>query len=149
MSIQFVLDTKEFDRYMKKIDADMRVKVAKEAMVAGGEVAVAQAKINVNNWGLWKMGKLANSIDVRNPTPTSIEFGSTGVIYAAIHEFGGVILPKRAKALHWVDDDGNDVFALRVVMPARPYIRPVLQEHRQDILDAIAAKVKSYLEASK
>jgi len=64
--------------------------------------------------------------------------GSRGVIYAAIHEFGGEILPKRAKFLHWVDKNGKDVFAKRVKMPMRPYLRPAFDENKEAIKAAIA-----------
>lgn len=61
----------------------------------------------------------------------------TNVVYAKIHEFGGVtrphlILPRWKKALHFVKD-GKDVFVRKVehpgsVIPARPYIRPSFEE---------------------
>lgn len=50
--------------------------------------------------------------------------GGDHVPYAAIQEFGGVIRPKRAKMLHWIDDAGNHVFANLVRIPAQPYMRP-------------------------
>jgi phage gpG-like protein len=53
----------------------------------------------------------------------------TDTIYARIHEFGGVITPKRAKMLSWIDPDtGWVIFARRVVIPARPYFRPAMQK---------------------
>jgi phage gpG-like protein len=44
-----------------------------------------------------------------------------GRIYAAIHQFGGTILPKKAKRLVFTLK-GKTVFATRVTMPARPYL---------------------------
>jgi len=56
----------------------------------------------------------------------------TPVKYAAIHQLGGtiparVILPKRAKALRWIDRSGNVRFAKKVSIgptgiPARPFL---------------------------
>jgi len=56
----------------------------------------------------------------------------TNVKYAAIHQLGGtiparVILPKRAKALRWIDGSGNVRFAKKVTVgpteiPARPFL---------------------------
>lgn len=56
----------------------------------------------------------------------------TDVKYAAIHQLGGripgrVVLPRRAKALRWIDKNGNVRFAKKVTipaftMPARPFL---------------------------
>ena len=42
----------------------------------------------------------------------------TNVIYAGIHQFGGIIRPKKAKALHF-----NGKFVSQVNMPARPFLK--------------------------
>lgn len=144
-TVEFQMDTSQFDSLLKKVDKDMRGEVAKQALAQGALIGEQQAKINLESQGLHKTGQLGNSIQVYNKTPTSVEFGSRGVIYAAIHEFGGTILPKRAKVLHWVNDAGEDVFALKSVIPARPYIRPVLKTHKKQIEDAIANSIRSYL----
>jgi phage gpG-like protein len=70
-----------------------------KALVAGGEVAVAQAKINAENQGLHDTGKLINSIGVYDITPYSVMVGSRGVVYNAAHEFGVTIYPKRKRFL--------------------------------------------------
>jgi phage gpG-like protein len=49
-----------------------------------------------------------------------VRIGS-GLIYAALHQFGGTILPKKAKRLVFTLK-GKTVFATRVTMPARPYL---------------------------
>lgn len=71
--------------------------------------------------------------------------GSYGVPYAAVHEFGHnfparMVLPRFKKALHWVGSDGKDFFSrghqigpYRV--PARPYIRPALEENKEKIFE--------------
>jgi len=56
----------------------------------------------------------------------------TSVKYAAIHQLGGriparVVLPKRAKALRWIDKSGTVRFAKKVTIgptdiPARPFL---------------------------
>lgn len=51
----------------------------------------------------------------------AVRWGS-GLIYAAIHQFGGTIVPKQAAALVWTGADGNLVFAQKVTIPARPYL---------------------------
>jgi phage gpG-like protein len=52
---------------------------------------------------------------------------SNPMIYAAIHQFGGVILPKSGKFLSWVGPDGKRIFAKKVTIPARPFF-PVLDD---------------------
>lgn len=49
-----------------------------------------------------------------------VRIGS-GLVYAAIHQFGGTIVPKKAKTLAFTLK-GKTVFATRVAMPARPYL---------------------------
>jgi phage gpG-like protein len=46
---------------------------------------------------------------------------SNPMVYAAIHQVGGVIKPKAAKRLTWVGSDGQKVFASKVTIPARPF----------------------------
>jgi phage gpG-like protein len=47
----------------------------------------------------------------------------SGLIYAAIHQVGGTIVPKQAKMLCWTDPvSGALVFAEKVTIPARPYL---------------------------
>jgi len=70
----------------------------------------------------------------------------TNVIYARIHEFGGVInrsaiFPKNAEALHFFIG-GKEIFAKRVGpaqinMPARPYALPSLRETEDIMITSI------------
>jgi phage gpG-like protein len=57
--------------------------------------------------------------------------------YARIHQFGGVIRPKNAKALHFTIG-GKSVFAQSVTIPARAY----LGVSAQNALDMEAAAAK-------
>lgn len=56
----------------------------------------------------------------------------SNVIYARIHELGGTIVAKTARALRF-QVDGEWVVARRVTIPARPYLRPALAESRSEI----------------
>lgn len=47
----------------------------------------------------------------------------TNLIYAAIHEFGGVIRPINGPFLVF-EIDGQVIRARKVTIPARPYMRP-------------------------
>lgn len=46
---------------------------------------------------------------------------------AAAQEYGAVIVPKSAKALHFFVD-GHEVFTQKVTLPARPYLRPAVED---------------------
>lgn len=95
-----------------------------------------------NNAGtstLYASGELAASIDydVGNST---VAIGSA-LIYAAIHQFGGVIKPKSASKLAFMI--GNQlVFATQVNMPARPYLGASEQD-KDDALEMVADTIKA------
>ena len=79
----------------------------------------------------WKnrTGVLEGGIDVidyAEPIADGVKgvWGVRDVVYALIHELGGVIVPKRAKALAIPQPDGGVVFAQSVTIPANPYLRP-------------------------
>lgn len=63
----------------------------------------------------------------------------TNVIYAAIHQFGGEIVPKNAKVLFF-KIGGDEVVAQRVLMPARPFLGLSLID-REEIVAIIADHV--------
>lgn len=68
---------------------------------------------------LYASGALSRSIDYA-ATNESVQVG-TGLLYARIHQEGGEIVPKDARALAF--QIGNRlVFAQRVRIPARPYV---------------------------
>lgn len=68
----------------------------------------------------------------------------TNVIYARIHEFGGVIVPKRRKFLRFAVD-GRAVFAKRVTIPKRPYIEPSIAEAAQAMVSIIGKTIEKGL----
>lgn len=72
-------------------------------------------------------------------TPSLVAVGSSK-IYAAIHQFGGEITPKSAKALAFKVGE-QDVFAQKVEIPAREYIginEDDIEEARETIQAFIA-----------
>ena len=60
-------------------------------------------------------------------------------IYAAIHQFGGVIRAKSG-ALKFAIPDGGFAVVKVVRMPARPYLG-VNDDDRRDILDVLATRI--------
>lgn len=72
---------------------------------------------------LYASGNLARSIDYI-ASPEQVIVGS-GLVYARIHQLGGVIKPKNGTALKfWWVSGGFTNFAIvkQVTMPARPYL---------------------------
>jgi len=76
-----------------------------------------------------RTGRLRSSIthEVRDVGGAVELVVGTNVVYARIHEFGGVILPKRARFLVF-EVGGKKVFARKVTIPRRPYFEPALDE---------------------
>lgn len=144
MQFKMTIVTNDIAKMLTKVSDDIVTKASEQALVAGGHVVEAHAKINLQGHGLHKTGQLGNSIQVYDPSPESVLVGSRGVIYAAVHEFGATIRPKRAKVLHWMEGDEH-VFAKQVVIPPRPYLRPAIDENKQEVLNAMAAVVGKYL----
>jgi phage gpG-like protein len=120
------------------------------ARIGGGVIQIfARMNASAGRPGLNVVtGALVNSIQVfdgeSSETRAEVEVGPT-VEYGAIHEFGGVIMPVFAKMLSWVDN-GVRIFAKMVQIPARPYMRPAVDEHQEDILNAVAIEAKNQIE---
>ncbi len=87
---------------------------------------------------LHRSGALARSIDYAVAGTRAI-IGS-GLVYARIHQEGGVIVPKSASAL--VFQVGNQVYRVKkVTMPARPYIG-LSGEDRSELVQTVAAYLR-------
>jgi phage gpG-like protein len=115
------------------------------AAKAGGRTIESYAKINVEKTFSKKATQnLAGSIKVflasSTETKAEVDVGPT-VVYGRIHELGGLIKPVFAKFLHFVID-GVHISTKLVHMPARPYLRPAVDEHMDEILDAVGYHLK-------
>lgn len=143
MSKTRVVRLPEWDRVQLKAGA------MKRAVMAGGQVIEAYAKINTTHvFSSRATQSLAGSIQTvitkERKTRTEAATGPT-VIYGRIQELGGWIKPVTAKMLHWVEE-GVDIFAKAVYIPPRPYLRPAADEHESDILKAVGASLKADIE---
>ena len=120
------------------------------AAQAGGHVIEGNAKVNAHSvFSRKSVGNLAASIQVvldkATASSAEVSVGPT-VIYGRIQELGGVIKPLYAKMLSWVDN-GVRIFANLVHIPARPYLRPAVDEHMQEIEDAVGYQLRKDIEA--
>lgn len=105
--------------------------------------------LNIRKNRIIDTGRLLNSIQFRvnqpDDTSANIEVGSYGVIYAAIHEFGGPFTPSMRRAmfasLHRRFGDKIPERNKGIVsggrLRARPYLRPGLQQSRNAIYKAL------------
>ncbi len=66
---------------------------------------------------------------------------SVNVIYAKIHEFGGVIVPINGPYLTWQTSDGKWHRATMVIIPPRPYMYPALEETKSIFTQMLTDKV--------
>ena len=124
-----------FDAVRNAVTSDQLMEIAK----AGGYVIEGHAKINASKGrpGLRMItGNLVNSINVsdgrKSKTSADCDIG-TNVIYARIHELGGIIM------------GAFGIPGLAVHMPARPYLRPAMDENEPDIKRAVFAELWRHL----
>lgn len=105
-----------------------------------------------------RSGALRNSISfmlVDSGNSQSVEIGPRGVSYAAIQERGGTVslptlLPKGARALHWITPGGQNVFAARaaahmVTIPARSYMHSSFEEKQLEITERVQSAVQGLM----
>lgn len=136
-----VVNLAEYKAQLSSMGAAAKGDALEDAVEAGARVIETYAKINVEKtFSNDSTGGLAGSITVNikgGGTKAEAEIGPTKV-YGRIQELGGVIVPIHAKLLHWVKD-GIEYFAHAVHIPARPYLRPAVDEHIPEITEAIAS----------
>jgi hypothetical protein len=89
-------------------------------------------------------GVLENALQVIPIDSRAAEAGvpADTIIYAFAHEYGVVIVPRKAKALRF-EIDGKVIFAQRVTIPARPYVRPSVKEGKRPAVKAIIKATKN------
>ena len=147
-------DVKIVFNHSDKVRKSITGETLKKAAFAGGFVIEANAKINVNNTfsskatgGAGLGGSIQTVIAKAKETYAEVSVGPT-VIYGRIHELGGIILPVHAKLLSWIGDNGEHIFAKRVQIPARPYLRPAVDEHEKEIRDAVGFQIEKQIKAA-
>lgn len=131
--------TDELERKLSKLSKAVATTIAKDAVDEGGAVIQFNAQLNARDvFSDNQRGQLRNSIRVESNTTVTGAEAEIGphVIYGRIQELGGTIRPVHAQALHWVID-GEDRFAKKVTIPARPYLRPAAEDHITQITDVM------------
>jgi HK97 gp10 family phage protein len=130
-----IVNLSEFADKLEELSQAARMTALKEAVQAGGFILEGEIKIHIEKQNLVDTGNLLNSIQQKEirvqDTTAEVEVG-TDVVYAAIHEFGGVTGRNYATTI-----------------PARPYMRPAVDEGKQRIIEAVGEVLKRNIEAVK
>lgn len=110
----------------KAVTAKMR-----SAQVTGVNQTMAACVAGAKRNHTWnnRTGVLEGAIDIAEyaaPVAGGVKgtWGARDVVYARIHELGGTITPKTAKALAVPLPEGGVALVQSVTIPARPYLRP-------------------------
>jgi hypothetical protein len=132
----------------KAVTARMR-----EAQIDGVNQTMAACVVHAKKNHTWnnRTAVLEGGIDIADyagPVSGGVRgtWGVRDVVYARIHELGGTIKPKTAKALRFQLDDGTFAVVKQVTIPARPYLRPAADEEYPKLADRIR---RSYSRRSK
>lgn len=116
------------------------------ALVAAGEAALQEPQNaaigNIEEQGLILTGTLRRSlsIEVVKSSAMSCELAwGTNVVYAAIHEFGGIIRQTNAF--------GRGIQA-NITIPARPYMRPAWLGSQDSMLNVLKQSITAAIRAA-
>jgi hypothetical protein len=140
--------------YFPKVIAGLKGETLEKALMAGGQVVEGAAKVNVEktfsskSMGGAGLGGSIHTVVVSRGSNSCLVHVGPSVIYGRIQELGGVIKPVTAKMLSWVNAEGERIFANMVHIPARPYLRPALDENIDKVNQAIAFQIKKGVEAN-
>jgi HK97 gp10 family phage protein len=146
-----IINLNEFESQLNKLSNAARGDALSRAAMAGGQAIEAFAKINVektfsskSTGGAGLGGSIHTELTKSGERSAEVSVGPS-VVYGRIQEFGGIVKPVTAKMLSWVDD-GVRIFANLVHLPPRPYLRPAVDEHIEEITQAVGASLQRDIE---
>jgi hypothetical protein len=106
------------------------------------------AKLNIRSTFKQRTGFLASNFETKldSVSPTSAK-GHTSplAVYARIQELGGVIR-STSGYLRFQTDDGQWHTVASVTIPARPYLRPAVDEHKEAIFSSVGSVLTGAIE---
>ena len=140
----------ELEQKLRQLSRDLRGEAALKAVNAGAAVIVHKTPIYMDKKLHARSGNLRNSVSAAGEiTGTGAKSTITvGQKYAHIHEYGGTIVPKNGKMLRWQGPDGKYIFAKKVRIPERSYLRPAIKDNQEEILNKMSAQIENYLEGA-
>jgi phage gpG-like protein len=129
----------EFKAKLKEV-GEAAGEVMGDAVYAAALLGKMYVTDNIRDQKLVDTSNLINSVEATldevTGTTATASVGPRGVVYARIHEFGGLIKAKSGKYMTFMTKDGAWHKVKSVKMPARPYLRPAFDEHGNDMMDA-------------
>jgi phage gpG-like protein len=148
MTIAASVDIKGLLAMLNSAEKAVNDKTRVQMLTIGGEVYQQEIRANIaRKLNRNSRGALSAGVQVRKVNQYSVRIGVFGVVYAAIHEYGGIITPKRAKVLRF-EIGGKVIFSKYVVIPARPYFAPGIKTGHRKADRAMTAYVKKLLKDS-
>ncbi len=151
LTVQIIIPPEDIMKLLKKLEAVSRRDVIEQSLYQGGLHIAGWIKNNRLTGPRPAFlgvvtGRLRSSIATSRPDTIGntyfVRIG-TNVEYARIHEFGGTITPKKGKYLKFKTLDGFWHSVTSVNIPARPFLRPGIQdeENKQWVLDNLKENI--------
>jgi phage gpG-like protein len=147
MDYQIKFNTKNFDQKFNQVLQKYPQELQR---ICSRSMTILEAEVieNLNNKVLRVItGRLKSSVRVffddriGNLYKTVLVVGGgQRVKYARIHEYGGVIRPRR-KPFLFFRVGGQWIRTLKVVMPARPFVKPAIEKRKDDMYQYIAKNI--------
>lgn len=142
-------------KLINKLEATVKESVIKSSLKEGGQTLAAWSRDKRLSGPRPRFlgvvtNRLRSSITAGEPVKKGniyTEKIGTNVKYAPIHEFGGVIVPVHKLVLRWKGKDGKYVFSQRSIIPARPFLRPSIQDkgNQKEVLNIFVRRINEEL----
>ncbi len=140
-----VLNLDRLERKLQRLAALARADVLENALTAGALEIENAAKDKAPYLTGTLRRSLHTETDEKSGSRVSVLVG-TDLEYAAMQEFGGVVVPKNAPMLAF-EVEGQVVFAKKVTIPAHPYLRPAFDEQRGAAVDVFRKSMGDQIRA--
>lgn len=146
--LKLTFDDKDLKKRLSKVSAAVRSEAVEKGLRAGQNTAIAWIKIYMDKVLNRQTGNMINSVQEDEISISNVGWVTFGphVIQARIHELGGVIKPIKGPYLVFKGSDGKLVFTKSVTIPARPYMRPAMDERSEDILKSMGDTIGSIID---
>ena len=148
--LKLTFDNRDLMRRLNKVEDSVRKDAAAKGLRAAEMHMIGWVKIFMDKVLNRQTGNLIGSIEEEElhlGTKSWITFGPH-TVYARIHELGGIIRPTNGPYLVFVGSSGNLVFTKSVTMPARPYLRPAMDEKGDESLKVMGDTIGSVIEGA-
>lgn len=142
---EIVAGSMKLSKQLARLMAQVTPRQRQIALMQGGFVVEAFAKDNVRKQHLIDTGNLRNAITAELEGDEAVTIGPRNVVYAAIHEFGGTITAKNSPYLVFQTADGAWHKVRSVTMPAKPYMRPAVDEHKPEVNQAVGGYLREQI----